>query len=329
MKKISVCLLSVCLLFALCCCSADNTQDTSPSLPSDDHSSETGRNDSVELIMLRQAMIETSYAAAVAYLGEFDAENEDLMDYFEMMGFLEIYPYLSEIEELINFDGQQLYLIVPKDEHADVNIYSWGVDDAVYTGNGEPVLVRGNVSETMPNFAIKILCEDSTDLNYAPCLSGMDGSLDTPETEPMVKDITPYDLLTPYFNDVFDESILWMQDSWESEIYTFDDEYLQYSLSFYQDGTMSFCYGYSGEWMEVFYSGTYSRDDESDSENVYLFELSLDLNESLQDAADSLEIMVSIRMSEDDEALVLTYVDQNKMTENEVDIQHLYYPAYG
>ena len=346
MKKWLQLLLVLVLAFVMCSCGGNQNIEPLPKpIPSstpDIADDENERNDSIELIMLRQSMIETSYTAAVAYLGMFDGEYDDLEVQLDALGITEDYPYLLEVQEdhFVNFDGQELYLIVPRDVDAEITIYEWIIDEyndylpeegeVVFSCVGEPVLVRGNMSEIVPNFMVEIISEDGMRLQYTPCLSGVDGSLETPYEEPFVKDITPYDFLNmgSVQDEFFDESVLWMYSSWDTEIYTVDDEYLQLSLSFYEDGFVECCYGLSGEMMKVYYSGTYMRS-YGESGDTFILELSLDINDSQNDVPESIVSEVVISWYEDGYALVLTYVDGDRLSEKEQDIQHLFFPSFG
>lgn len=58
--------------------------------------------------------------------------------------------------------------------------------------DGSLMLLRGNVSDIVPNLILTITTGDGQVIDYSPCMSLMDGSLCT---ELGIQDITPYELL--------------------------------------------------------------------------------------------------------------------------------------
>ena len=343
MEKVLRVLLAFFISFSMTACG--NEQPDEPSNTPDTSIEHTvdNNNDSSELLMIRQSLIETPYVLGVAYLGQFDEEVDDLEDYLEETGLDESFSFILDLsdDQFVTFEGQELYLLVPRDEDAQITVYDWVVDeyneysgeagDMRFSAEGEAVLVLGNRSEIVPNFVVEVVCQDGTELWYTPCLSGFDGLLETPDEENVVFDLTPYEFFD-FFPSAssFDESTLWMAASWDTEVYTLDDQYLSYSFTFYDEGGVSFCYGPADETIEVYYEGIIMKaEDEFYPEDTFVMEFYLDENYSSEDVPNYLYTVVQLSWYEDGNGLVMMYVDGEPLNEKEVDIEYLLYPSMG
>jgi len=289
-KLVRIILIGVLSVTVCACGGNDNDVVSSPAstMPAqtDEPSSLNG-----ELMFVRQTLIETPYIASVGYLGLFDGFYEDLNAYLDYAGFNEYYSFLEEIpeEQYIELEGDQLYFVVPRDEDAEIYVYEWIIDeyndymgepgDVLFGGcEGEALLIKGNISEYVPNFMIEIVSSEGSVLQYTPVLSGMDGTLVTPYEEPWISDDTPYDHFEEMYgiSYSFDESLLYLYESWVSTVCTSEGKYYDISLTFYEDGTVDFSYGPSGDLYEYYYEGIFViSDDPSYPDNTYIFEFYL------------------------------------------------------
>ena len=228
------------------------------------------------LLWIRQAMIGTDYVCAVAYLGYTDGE---LLGPDNIGAFLDgtAYSDLMFLEQMperafINYAGSEAYLIIPRDEDAFVlaaewilneeNNYEGELGEPLYTSDkGHPFVLVGNVSDMMPNIAVRIETPDGETLTYTPGMSLRDGTLLVPEEPPLVMDCTTYgdgevmagispaDAATDQWNN------------WSAQYDTEDGGTLSGSLEFHPDGTMDYSFGPSGEvFFTTFYTGSWSMD---------------------------------------------------------------------
>ena len=95
-----------------------------------------------------------------------------------------------------------MYAIVPADNQVTITVCKceFGEEYLPYDGEelieaNEPILVRGNISDTIPNLYV-IAKKGSEKVCYTPVQSGMDGRLENSETK--VYDFTPYDKMTEF-----------------------------------------------------------------------------------------------------------------------------------
>jgi len=168
---------------------------------------ETEITPGAELERFRDTMADGSFCG-VAYLGYVDGSYSDIMTHIEGLGVLDEFPFLAVPEEnYIGFAGGDLYVIVPADPMGKITVYSAVLDETDYTmkpdglqaefSSGEPILLKCNVSEIMPNQILEIEWEGESVL-YSPMLSGENGRLVKTEG---VYDFSPYDLLFAEFSD--------------------------------------------------------------------------------------------------------------------------------
>jgi len=154
------------------------------------------RDDDAVLSQCRQAMTDYSMMGAVSYLGWYEGEmgSDEFYQSFpeEIMEF----PFLSDLDkkQLIDVDGYELYAFIPADPEASVTVSHWIINeendylgeagDVIYSSEtGDPIIIRCNVSEFVPNVVINITDSTGRSLEYNPCLNGMDGGVVIPFDE--------------------------------------------------------------------------------------------------------------------------------------------------
>ena len=162
---------------------------------------ETENTPSPYLENFRQ-ILETDDFCAVAHLGYLDSSYYEIMSHVEDLGMLEEFPFLEiPKENYLPLAGGELYAVIPADADSAITAYTgvMGETDftvkageklAEFTG-GEPVLLKCNVSEIMPNVVLEITANGVMH-TYSPSLSGENGRL--VETDG-VYDFSPYDVL--------------------------------------------------------------------------------------------------------------------------------------
>lgn len=167
-------------------------------------SDNSGSNES-DLERVRRQVADNGDICAVGYLGYFDGNYEDLDAYFKYLGILDDYDFLSDIDEehFIDQEGYELYVVVPKTKEFSliVNEYLMNDNPPNYAGPGDelgrffdgcPVLMRGNISEVLPNLYFETENPNGDFIAYNPCLSLRDGSLNAILG---IYDLTPYETL--------------------------------------------------------------------------------------------------------------------------------------
>ena len=157
---------------------------------------------------LREQTKGVEMLCAVAYIGFVDPEmtEEECAQVFLNSRYCGEYPEISEITAdncVTECGGYELYLVCPADEAATVSVNEWllteeneymGEAGQVYyrSETGEPVLIRCNVSDIMPNVVVNIVDSEGRTVQWCPSLSLKDGSVSRYGVEDKVYDITHY-----------------------------------------------------------------------------------------------------------------------------------------
>ena len=156
-----------------------------------------------ELTILQDDLAEKGFVCAAAYIGTIlDGKTE--LEYIEASEYNDTYPFIALIGEdrTIRNEGDEVYCIVPAKGYNSVVVSSFVVDESndyrgaadkeLYKANdGKPILVRGNISEIMPNIIVT-LSNGENSFSYNPSLSMADGSLHRYNIKDKVQDITIY-----------------------------------------------------------------------------------------------------------------------------------------
>ena len=245
-----------------------------------------------DCVMLRQAMIETTDMAAVAYLGYYEGDYEGLDEYLDEYKLAEDHPFIKEIDadHFVESEGGELYCIVPADEDSFVNVYEWiiseendfmgEVGNIIYEGGADPFILRCNMSDIMPNTFVEVVDSAGNTLEYIPQMSLMSGTLLKPYEVPTILDFTPYEAFTEYFGFGYGFSLdnLTAVGNWVTKVYTVNDEFVEGNWYFGEDGTVEFCHAVSeGKPYEIYYEGQYYEAEGNDDfpENTYIMDMKL------------------------------------------------------
>lgn len=139
---------------------------------------------------------------AAAYLGCQSGEFTEFYEWLEAAEVLAEYPFLEELaeERSVLAAGEEWYAIVPADNSMTLTVNETAFDETDYSlkagkellqvSDGSPVLLRGNISDIMPNLMVTVVKNTGESLVYCPALSLRDGYLQKAEG---VYDFTQYE----------------------------------------------------------------------------------------------------------------------------------------
>lgn len=301
---------------------------------------------------LRRGMAENQIAA-VAYIGWYDDwyYNFDF-DYVKAFvmdsGITKHHPFVEDIDydHYVMYEGGEIYCILPKDPQALVTIYDYIVDetngyygeagDVIFeSDDGQPVILMCNESEIVPNVLIEIVDSDGNILEYTPCLSGYNYSIEIPYGEPTIYDFSAYNYkYADYGSDTdMDMAMLTYSDEWSVWAYTEDDREIEAAFNFTDDGEvyMSWCYDDSDGY-EVYYEGIiYKADYAQYSDDTAVMELYKTADYSFdEDAAEYICLTVRFeKLEEDDEYITMYRVSGDRLFGNEDSDEYEMYSSWG
>ncbi len=139
---------------------------------------------------------------AVAYLGYQSVSFAEFYGWLEAAEFLTEYPFLEELTEegTVLAAGGEWYAVVPADDSITLTVNETVFDETdnslkagkelLQVSDGGLVLLRGNISDIMPNLMVTVTTGSGETLQYCPALSLRDGYLQSAEG---VYDFTRYE----------------------------------------------------------------------------------------------------------------------------------------
>ncbi|MDO4523679.1 MAG: peptidoglycan-binding domain-containing protein, partial [Eubacteriales bacterium] len=271
------------------------------------------------LSQFRDIIKQQNELCAIAYLGAYEAEYPYLPTYLEVAGVSQKFPFFLEIpeEHFLTYEGSQLYCIVPAEKDALVTVNPWllteendylgEAGEAIYEGDsGDPIFVRGNVSDIMPNLQILIEDTDGRSVEYYPFMSLKDNMLELPNGGGVL-DFTPYGskLLSEYQG--YDEETEKMDPGapdtaikgedpgtligdWTADgVYTQMGEEYDGTLTFYGDSTLAFGSGKSREPYENYYTGRWTYREQGKEGSEYSGIVEMELTRTAESTAETKE----------------------------------------
>lgn len=138
----------------------------------------------------------------VAYLGFIDYDSKLNPEEFKKQEHIKALPFIESICDYSENEGYRIYAIVPADNQVTITVSKCEFDDDYmpYAGEKlietkEPVLVRGNVSDTIPDLYV-VAKKGDLAVEYTPAQSGMDGRLENRENK--IYDFTLYDKMAEF-----------------------------------------------------------------------------------------------------------------------------------
>ncbi len=190
---------SLALLLTLTACGKmDSVPQSTPTVPQETTETDAANTDQKDssLAQLRSDLTGQNVMGGILFLGNFQEPSlgETFRSSLEQQGYLSQYPFLDAIpqERIAKTEGDEVYCIVPADSGTSVEVRQWILDETgEHTGNllyrsnsGEPFLIRGNISDIIPNMAISMIDRTGRSLSdYTPSISLKDGSIVLPGTE--------------------------------------------------------------------------------------------------------------------------------------------------
>ena len=201
----------------------------------------------------------------VAYLGFIDYDTKFDMEEFKKQEHIKALPLIENIYEYAENEGYRIYAIVPADNQVTITVCKceFGEEYLPYDGeelikaNG-PILVRGNVSDTIPNLYV-IAKKGSEKVEYTPVQSGMDGRLENSENK--VYDFTPYDKMSEFENSVDPLPDAVFCGSWVGFKNDANGEEKVLILYLKADGYASYAYGIGNSEILEKFEGTWTLDE--------------------------------------------------------------------
>lgn len=291
--------------------------------------------------VLKQAISEDE-AMAVAFLGYCEDSLDEIEDYLTAINMdMGDYSFVMEIAEeyRIDAEGEELYCVVPKNDDDTVTISEWVIDEyndwqgeegnVLYheENNGNPVLIKCNVSEIVPDVLITITDAEGNVSRMVPYISRMDSTLQNSlADEKPFYDFSPYSLFMPgwgdgegyYGDDGFD--IVYLTGDWTTEVYTIDDTYLDGSFTFDGSGNVYFAWGEAGEYFAVYYEGSYyMAEDPSLPEDAVILDMYLTEDNTYSGRPDTLYTAVTFEMSTYGDFMGMSYETGDLLFGNEYD----------
>ena len=212
---------------------------------------------------LQEKIQEEGKLLGVAYLGYIDCDEK--LDLTEIKS-REHVKELELVENIYTYaenEGYRVYCIVPADNQVTITVCKceFGEEFLPYDGEelieaNRPILVRGNISDTIPNLYV-IAKKGSEKVCYTPVQSGMDGRLENSEN--LVYDFTPYDKM-PEFSGVDRLPDAVFCGSWFAIANDGNGEERTLILDLEPDGTVSYAYGSGNSEILEQFEGTWELD---------------------------------------------------------------------
>lgn len=150
-------------------------------------------SDTDEIIELRRLTDDADDILGVAFLDYVDssASSSQAVDALKNSFLSSVYAFLSAMPErllVLDGSGTELYAIIPKNKNCTVRVFKASVnEDGTYndkkntpifeTKNGEPFVLRCNVSEIYSDVLITVSENGGNEFEFRPMLSMMDGHL--------------------------------------------------------------------------------------------------------------------------------------------------------
>ena len=199
----------------------------------------------------------------VAYLGWFEGDSKTAKAELSKLDYIEDISFIKDIEKYAENEGYRMYAIVPADNQVTITVCKceFGEEYLPYDGEelieaNEPILVRGNISDTIPNLYV-IAKKGSEKVCYTPVQSGMDGRLENSETK--VYDFTPYDKMAEFSgsDEIPDAEFC---GNWIAFANDGNGEERSLILELNTDGTVSYAYGIGNSEVLERFEGTWKLD---------------------------------------------------------------------
>ena len=216
-----------------------------------------------ELTELKDRIKADGKLIGVAYLGWIEGDAETAKTELAKLDYIEDISFIKDIEKYAENEGYRMYAIVPADNQVTITVCKCEFDEEYLPYDGEelieandPILVRGNISDTIPNLYV-IAKKGSEKVCYTPVQSGMDGRLENSETK--VYDFTPYDKMAEFSgsDEIPDAEFC---GNWIAFANDGNGEERALILELNTDGTVSYAYGIGNSEVLERFEGTWKLD---------------------------------------------------------------------
>lgn len=217
-----------------------------------------------ELTELKDRIRADGKLIGVAYLGWIEGDAETAKAELAKQDYIKDIPFVKDIEKYAENEGYRMYLVVPADDSVTISVCKCEFDDEYMPYDGEelistnePVLIRGNMSDTIPNLYV-IAKKGSEKVEYTPVQSGMDGRLENSKNK--VYDFTPYDKMSEFSgsDEIPDAEFC---GSWISFANDGNGEERALVLELNTDGTVSYVYGIGNSEVLERFEGKWTLDE--------------------------------------------------------------------
>ena len=250
----------------------------------------------------------------VAYLGFIDYDTKFDMEEFKKQEHIKALPLIENIYEYAENEGYRIYAIVPADNQVTITVCKceFGEEYLPYDGeelikaNG-PILVRGNVSDTIPNLYV-IAKKGSEKVEYTPVQSGMDGRLENSKNK--VYDFTPYDQMPEFMGaDRVPDAVFCGE--WIAFSNDGNEEERALTLSVNPDGSVFYAYGIGNSEILEQFEGTWQLDEN----DILSFELLGGQPESIENpvVTNPYDCNPSFAWEMTSEGFLLTHIDGDEI----------------
>lgn len=164
---------------------------------------ETAAKKAIKKIQEQAAKKKANFS--VAYVGYYSGDFKAIQKELKKAGITDKMPFISVMKEdnFLSQEGDEVYVIIPN-ENIRLDIHRCYYD---FDGNFKvekrmasfksPFMIKGNISDIMPNYYIKAYKAKKNIVQYSPSLSLMDGKL---AQKKGVYDFSPYEEL-PFFSE--------------------------------------------------------------------------------------------------------------------------------
>ena len=256
MKRYILLLLAFVLVLGLAGCKENP-------VPSGETNKPEVQTEAKELTELKDRIKADGKLIGVAYLGWIEGDAETAKAELAKLDYIEDISFIKDIEKYAENEGYRMYAIVPADNQVTITVCKceFGEEYLPYDGEelieaNEPILVRGNISDTIPNLYV-IAKKGSEKVCYTPVQSGMDGRLENSETK--VYDFTPYDKMSEFSgsDEIPDAEFC---GNWIAFANDGNGEERSLILELHTDGTVSYAYGIGNSEVLERFEGTWKLD---------------------------------------------------------------------
>lgn len=192
MKKILILLIATVLLFSSCSKRPDRAEF-----------------DNEKVKELKQVITAEDLLCGVAYLGYMDGTFEDVIGYLQEQKYYSELSFLKDIslDRFASNDGGELYCVIPASSDVSITVRDVKLDSEdsslmagaklISISDGSPILIKGNMSEIVPNLLIESVSDEETVI-FSPFLSLENGKMANADNR--FFDFSPYDLMEHFKN---------------------------------------------------------------------------------------------------------------------------------